>query len=667
MKQSMRRMSILGAALIGLLAIGSLGSAADEGLPLREERAIKAALARVTPAVVRIETVGGLERVGQLLVGTGPTTGLIVSPDGFIVSSAFNFVQKPDSILVTLEGGSRRAARLVATDHSRMLVLLKVETEAKLPVPEFVPESEMRVGQWALAVGRTFEPSQPNLSLGIVSALGRIWGKAIQTDAKISPNNYGGPLVDIAGRVLGVLVPMSPQANAEMAGVEWYDSGIGFAIPLETVLRMLPKLAQGQDLYPGLLGISLKGADVFGEPALIAAARATGPAYKAGFRAGDTIVEAGGRAVTRQAQLKHQLGRLYSGEKIHVVATRGDERLDRDVELAEKIDPYEFPFLGILPIRPWAGEKAAGLVVRYVYPDSPAATAGIKPGDRIGSFAGQAVEQTDTVVQKLQTLAPDEKVQIEVHRGDETLLLQAALGRLPENVPGELPPAHSGVAPVAAGAPAAEGEQPPVGIVALKVPEFENECLAYVPESYSPRLAYGVVIWLHAPGGLKQDELLERWKPLCEQYDLILLAPKSADRTKWQPTEARFVRRMLEDVMKRYTTDAARIVVHGHEGGAALAYVVGIVHADVVRGVAAVDAPLPRLVQLPETDPVNRLAIYTTLATKTETTAAVEAGIQRLREMKYPVTVKNVGEQGRYLTSEELEELVRWFDTLDRL
>ena len=118
-----------------------------------------------------------------------------------------------------------------------MLVLLKVEAEPKLPVPESVPSAEMRVGQWALAVGRTFEASRPNVSVGIVSALGRIWGKAIQTDAKISPNNYGGPLVDISGRVLGVLVPMSPDGSGEMAGVEWYDSGIGFAIPLEGVLR----------------------------------------------------------------------------------------------------------------------------------------------------------------------------------------------------------------------------------------------------------------------------------------------------------------------------------------------------------------------------------------------------------------------------------------------
>src|SRR5205085_2529676 len=106
--------------------------------------------------------------------------------------------------------------------------------------------------------------------------------------------------------------------------------------------------------------------------------------------------------------------------------------------------------------------------------------------------------------------------------------------------------------------------------VAIKIPEFANECLAYVPEGYNPQLAYGVVVWLHAPGGFKQDELVERWRTLCEDHDLILLAPKAADPNKWQPTEAAFVRKTLDEVVKTYNIDKSRIVVHGHEGGGAL-------------------------------------------------------------------------------------------------
>jgi serine protease Do len=651
------------AAAAACLAVSALEGRAED-VRVLEERAIKAALARVAPSVVRIETVGGLERLGQVLVGTGPTTGLAVSADGHIVSSAFNFAQKPDSILVTLPGGERRPARLVATDHSRMLVLLKVDVESPLAVPEFVPAAEMRVGQWALAVGRTFEAEQPNVSVGIVSALNRVWDKAVQTDAKVSPSNYGGPLVDISGRVLGLLVPMSPQANDDVAGVEWYDSGIGFAVPLETVMRVLPRWQQGEDLHAGLLGITIKSPDLYSEPPVVAAARATSPAFKAGFRAGDKIVEVAGRPITRQAQLKHALGPLYAGDKVRIVAVRGDERIDREVELAAKIEPYVAPFLGILPMRGPSAE--AGVVVRYVYSDSPAAVAGLEAGDRLQAFGGKKLEKLADLVEAMQALEPGESVAIEVRRGSETLPLKVQLAALPETLPGELPPATAPAAAAGGDAvPAAVVE--PRGKVDLKVPEFEGECLAYVPEDYTPDVPHGVIVWLHAPGGFVPDELVARWQPLCTKHDFILLAPQAADRTRWQPTEARRVRRLLDEVIKKYTVDPARVVVHGHEGGAAMAYVFGIVNRDAVRAIAAVEAPLPRIARLPDTDPAQRLAFYTTLATKTEQTSAVESGIERLRELKYPVVVKEIGEQSRYLTAEELDELVRWFDTLDRI
>ena len=137
-------------------------------------------------------------------------------------------------------------------------------------MPAAVPRSEMTVGQWAIAVGRTYEQPEPNMSVGVLSATNRIWSKAIQTDAKISPANYGGPLIDIQGRVLGVLVPLSPQRQGgEVAGAEWYDSGIGFAVPLADIIERLPTLKSGKDLHPGLLGISLKPGDIYALPAEI--------------------------------------------------------------------------------------------------------------------------------------------------------------------------------------------------------------------------------------------------------------------------------------------------------------------------------------------------------------------------------------------------------------
>src|SRR5436305_14661808 len=127
---------------------------AQDDFPSQEEDAIRAAVERVAPSVVKIETIGGLERVGKVLISTGPTTGLVVDEAGYILSSAFNFVQKPSSILVTLPSGARAPAQIVARDNSRMLVLLKVNTSEKLMPPTATPKSEMTVGQWAIAVGR---------------------------------------------------------------------------------------------------------------------------------------------------------------------------------------------------------------------------------------------------------------------------------------------------------------------------------------------------------------------------------------------------------------------------------------------------------------------------------------------------------------------------------
>ena len=117
-----------GAALAAaLLCQLSTACPADDDLTKLEPAAFAAAVDRVSPVVVRIETVGGLERRGRVLLSAGPTTGLVVAADGYIISSAFNFVGKPTSILVRLADGTRKPATLVATDASRMLVLLKIE------------------------------------------------------------------------------------------------------------------------------------------------------------------------------------------------------------------------------------------------------------------------------------------------------------------------------------------------------------------------------------------------------------------------------------------------------------------------------------------------------------------------------------------------------------
>jgi serine protease Do len=324
-------------------------------------------------------------------------------------------------------------------------------------------------------------------------------------------------------------------------------------------------------------------------------ARPTGPAYKAGFRPGDKLVEVAGVPVSRPAELKHALGPSYAGETVRVVAERGDARIDREVELVEKIDPYEAPFIGILPMRLADDAKSDGVIVRYVYPDSPAHAAGIQAGDRLTSVAGQKTKNAKEVAEALLPLAPGEGVKLEVVRGEQTMLLDATLARLPESLPGELPPAHEPLA-------ATDAERPPVGKIPIKVPEFGNACMAYVPEDYHPRGSYGVIVWLHAPGQYKPDELVELWKPMCDEHDFILLAPESSDPAQWRPHDVRIVRRLLDEIIKTYQVDLARVVVHGHEGGGSLAYLLGLSNPDVLRAIAVVDAPLTRGVQRTEND-----------------------------------------------------------------
>ncbi len=164
-----------------------------------------------------------------------------------------------------------------------------------------------------------------------------------------------------------------------MAGVDWYDSGIGFAIPAEHIQQVLPRLKKGEDLYPGQAGISLKGPNLYtGEP-IIAACRPKCPAAAAGLKADDRIVEIDGRKIARAAEVKEELGRRYAGDKVQMAVLRGKEqRIQRELELVAKLEPFQHGFLGILPMR--TGDEK-GVTVRYVYPESPAAAAGIAAGD----------------------------------------------------------------------------------------------------------------------------------------------------------------------------------------------------------------------------------------------------------------------------------------------
>ncbi len=707
---------VIAAFALLTLAAGPAAAQPPDALNDANEQALKAAVQKVAPCVVQIETSGGTEQIGSgarpFRKGTGPTTGVVVSPDGYVISSAFNFANKPSAVFVSVPGRKERyVAKTVATDHTRMLTLLKVQTDG-LPVPEATPKADIRIGQWALALGRALDPHPdhlPSVSVGVVSALGRVYGKAIQTDAKVSPVNYGGPLVDVEGRVLGILVPASPRGEGETAGVEWYDSGIGFAIPFADVLAALPRLKEGKDLRRGLLGITPKSSDLYGVPPTIGAVAPESAAAKAGVQPGDVITEIDGKPIANQAQLLHALGTKYEGDVIALKLRRDKEevKLDR-VTLQGALTSLRNAFLGIVPVR---DDPEVGVEVRYVYPDSPADKAGIKPGDRLMKVGpAEAKEQEmrpfsgrDALMTLLDSLAAGTEIKVEVQRkeGEKTETLKVKLAGLPDTVPEKLPEnATAGKAlaqrkqvPTPRRAPGTVPEQPKpeekkpepkaeekkeekkdedkkseTGLLERATPARDRQYWVYVPKNYDPNVSHALVIWLHGAGqgGKDAKDMVQIWEDACADRHIILVGPKSESEAGWLGSEAEFVQEAARDVMREYTIDRRRVVAHGIGAGGEMAFYLGFNARDLIRGVATTGAALAA--QPKENVAGQRLAFFVVAGGKDPQAKQIAEAKAPLEERKFPVTFREVAEMGKeYLDRKTFEELVRWIDSLDRL
>ena len=489
-----------------------------------------------------------------------------------------------------------------------------------------------------------------------------MWGRAVQTDAKISSNNYGGALIDIRGRVIGVLVPLSTQQEGEFAGTEWYDSGIGFAVPLADLWPHLDKLKQGTDLRPGLLGVTFKGTNIYALPATIVTCAPKSPARAAGLLPGDTIVELDGTKIERQSQLRHALGPRVAGETVRLVVTRGEpaQRVETSLQLAATIEPYVRPDLGCLPMRETTlGNPVPGVTIRFVFPASPAERAGLQAGDRILAVGDQETGTAAAMRDRLITHDPEQVVRLRFARGDQTLEADATLTAMNPVVPTSLPPALTPLAPPVP-------EHPAVGTVDLRIPEVPNKCSVLVPDNYDPRRPYGLLVWLHPPGKFAVDEWVNRWKKRAQDQDLIVMAPQPADEQRWDGSEIEFVRKAMDEVIRTYTIDRTRVVVHGFQAGGSMAYYVAMTQRDLVRGLAPIAAPLPMRMGRPTTDPVQPLMIFSVSSEQSDAATRIAAGERLLAQAAFPVISRVLGGAERDLNEQELDELIRWIDTLDR-
>ncbi len=337
-------------------------------------------------------------------------SGFIINPNGHIITNN-HVVEGATEVTVKLADGRELSAKVVGSDAKTDLALLKVEATG-LPTIAIGDSSEIKVGESVMAIGNPFGLEQ-TVTTGIVSATGRVIGQGpyddfVQTDASINPGNSGGPLINARGQAIGINAAIFSQSGGSV--------GIGFAIPSNQAKTVVTQLAETGHVSRSWLGVSIqritpelaKGfalSDTKG--ALVATVTDDSPAMKAGIKAGDVITEYDGRKVASSEDLPKLVADTPAGREVPVTVVRDGKtlRLQAKVTKLDEPDqkvaaePGEKGKLGVAvePVTQAIAKElglknAAGVVVRRVEDGSPAANAGIQPGDVILEVDRQPVK-----------------------------------------------------------------------------------------------------------------------------------------------------------------------------------------------------------------------------------------------------------------------------------
>jgi len=304
---------------------------------------------RVSPSVVQV--VGQAASPDMLPsenaeATTQSGTGFVWDRAGHIVTNS-HVVQGTNAVAVRFASGEVLRAKIVGVTPNYDLAVLEAENARSLPSPIAIGSSgDLKVGQSVFAIGNPFGLDQ-SLTTGIISALkrrlptsnGREIANVIQTDAAINPGNSGGPLLDSAGRVIGV--------NTAILSPSGTSAGIGFAIPVDVVNRIVPEIiSKGYVPTPGI-GIATASEAVTTragvEGVIVVSVVPGSSAERAGLRGidpnsrtlGDVIVGVDGKAVHRLADLTEALEQSGVGNHVKLTVRRGDRDTSVDVEVTD--------------------------------------------------------------------------------------------------------------------------------------------------------------------------------------------------------------------------------------------------------------------------------------------------------------------------------------------
>jgi S1-C subfamily serine protease len=266
-----------------------------------------------------------------------PTSGFVIDKEGFILTSYFNVDGKVDSIKVLFPDGKDTPGTLMGTDESKDLAVIKIDPKGLDLQPIEWAENQPEVGAFVMALGRSPEPTSGTATRGIVSAVDRldsnfngILEQVIQFDAKTNYGNSGGPVIDLKGRLVGVV------AHVRLISPWGQNSGMSFATPNWKIKEVIDKLKAGERLSKPKLPFLGVGPKENSTLVVIGSVSPASAAEKAGLLAGDVVRQIDEVKVGDWGDFTNYIKKKKVGEKVTIKVTRGNEQLDIEATLGER-------------------------------------------------------------------------------------------------------------------------------------------------------------------------------------------------------------------------------------------------------------------------------------------------------------------------------------------